>query len=104
MYCSNCGTKMNEYAEICVNCGTSVTNHSQTKTTTTVDQPNIIINILSVCCFPILGIIMYFVWKEKQPKAAKSALTFGLIGFAITILFWILSFLLGMADAFLYYY
>ena len=61
------------------------------------DKPNWIVNILSLCCIPILGIILFFVWKNDKPSAAKSALIFGIAGFAIVlvsvVLFSTLSFL-----------
>ena len=40
---------------------------------------------LGVVCvlFPIIGIILYFSWKNTKPRAAKSALWCGLIAFFI---------------------
>lgn len=35
---------------------------------------------------PIVGIIMYFVKKNNEPIAAKSCLTWGLIGFGISLI------------------
>lgn len=47
---------------------------------------------LKIVClfFWLVGIIMYFVKKEKEPVYAKSCLTFGLIGLAIEFVFGIL--------------
>lgn len=48
-------------------------------------------------CFPIVGLILYCVWRESLPKRAKSAGMGGLIGFcigvALTVLFyvWLMS-------------
>lgn len=36
-------------------------------------------------CIPLAGAIIYFVKKDKEPKSAKSACTFALIGFAVAI-------------------
>lgn len=119
MYCPNCGTNVNDNAEVCSQCGTNLHNLSNninannTNTTNTVtvndnDKANIWINLLSLCCFPILGIIMYFVWKDSQPKAAKSALIFGIVGICLSVVVGILSFILGIAIGFMeddsYYY
>lgn len=43
------------------------------------DSPGILMNSL---CFliPIVGIVMYFIKKKKQPKCAKSYLIWGLMG------------------------
>lgn len=97
MYCPNCRTNIDENAEICVNCGVNVLNFSEQKTTGNDDTANIWVNLISLCCFPFLGIIMYFVWKDQQPKAAKSALIFGIVGIGISIILAILGFFLGIA-------
>lgn len=68
-------------------------------TTVQEDNANIAVNILSLCCIPILGIIMFFVWKDQKPNAAKSALIFGLIGLGISIIFSIIGFVLGMIGS-----
>lgn len=106
MFCANCGSQVEPNAEFCLNCGIKVNNmHVPTKAN---DEPNIWANIISLCCFPILGIILYFVWKDQQPKAAKSALIFGLIGFglsfAIGILFFLIGIFAGITDDSYYYY
>jgi hypothetical protein len=36
-------------------------------------------------CIPLAGAIIYFVKKDQEPKAAKSACNLALIGFAIGI-------------------
>ena len=102
MFCPNCGEEVSQLAEICPKCGVRVKNTSSVAGGE--DRPNIAVNLVSFCCIPILGIIMYFVWKDSKPRAAKSALIWGLV--AIVIWF-ILSFGFGLLGAFLessYYY
>jgi hypothetical protein len=36
-------------------------------------------------CFPIVGAVLYFVWKNDHPKKSKQACNFALIGFAIGV-------------------
>jgi len=108
MYCPNCGSSINENAEICVHCGVNVLKFSNQTTAVENDTSNIWVNLISLCCFPLLGIILFFVWKDKQPKAAKSALIFGLIGVCISIVLGIISAALGIAveimeDSYYYY-
>lgn len=62
----------------------------------TEDKPNILVNILSLCCIPILGIVMFFVWKDSHPRAAKSALIFSLINIGIGVVFYLLIFVFGI--------
>ncbi|MCX7878306.1 MAG: hypothetical protein N2510_06645 [Ignavibacteria bacterium] len=45
---------------------------------------NVALKIVSFC-FPIVGAILWFINKDKNPRAAKSACTFALIGFAVGI-------------------
>ena len=42
------------------------------------------LKILSFC-LPIVGAILYFVKKNDEPKAAKDACTFALIGLAVGV-------------------
>ncbi|MGE7941180.1 zinc ribbon domain-containing protein [Lysinibacillus xylanilyticus] len=107
MYCPNCGSSINENAEICVHCGVNVLKFSNQVTSAKNDTPNIWINVLSLCCFPLLGIIIYFVWKDTQPKAAKSALIYALFGIGISIIIMIISFVIGFTAGMVedsYYY
>lgn len=98
MYCPNCGSEIDVNAEICVNCGVNVLNFGKQNTAAINDKSNIWVNLLSLCCVPLLGIIMFFVWKNEQPKAAKSALIFALIGISISIILGVISFLIGIAS------
>jgi uncharacterized BrkB/YihY/UPF0761 family membrane protein len=60
------------------------------------DKPNIAVNLLSFCCIPLLGIVMFFVWKDSKPVAAKSALIWALVSIVIWI---IASVFLGFFSA-----
>ena len=92
MYCKNCGQQISEQAEICIHCGVRA-NYPVGE-----DKPNWGINILTLCCIPIVGLIMYFVWKNEKPIAAKSALTFFFINIGLVVLFYVLMFILGLAS------
>ncbi|MBZ0202008.1 MAG: hypothetical protein IT281_06820 [Ignavibacteria bacterium] len=46
---------------------------------------SVILKIVSFC-IPLVGAIIWFLKKDKEPKAAKSACTFALIGFAVGII------------------
>lgn len=104
MFCPNCGAQINPQAEICVNCGVNVRTYG--KSSAYDDQPNGWVNFLSLCCIPILGIILYFVWKDTKPRSAKSALTFSLIGIGISVIVWVIFFFFGMIAGYddSYYY
>lgn len=46
---------------------------------------SVILKIVSFC-IPLVGAIIWFLKRDKEPKAAKSACTFALIGFAVGII------------------
>lgn len=94
MFCSNCGESISAQAEICPKCGVRAKNQVAQ------DQPNWGVNILSLCCIPLVGIILFFVWKKERPVAAKSALIFGLITPCIVLILYIVFFvILGVASS-----
>ena len=97
-YCQSCGTKTNEKQELCVNCGVGL--HSAISSPN--DKPSVLLN-LAVCCFPLVGIILYFVWKNEKPKSAKSVCLWAIIGTALGVVLYIIAFVLGMASEMMYY-
>lgn len=90
MFCPNCGERISEKAEICPNCGVRVPGSLGE------DKPNIPANIISFCCIPILGIILFFVWKDSKPRAAKTALISSLASIGLIILFYIVALVFGL--------
>ncbi|OEB99974.1 zinc ribbon domain-containing protein [Lysinibacillus sphaericus] len=92
MFCRNCGEQISEHAEICIHCGVRVKNAVGD------DKPNWGINIITLCCVPLVGLIMYFIWKNEKPVAAKSALTFFFISIGVIVLFYIVMFIIGLAS------
>lgn len=89
MYCPHCGEQIDAQAEICPKCGVRVSSIGE-------DKPNIAVNILSFCCVPLLGIVLFFVWKDSKPVAAKSALIWALVSISIWIT---ISLLFGFFSA-----
>ena len=82
MYCENCGAEISKEAYICPKCGVKVKKEENNDE----DKPNVGLNILSLF-FPIVGLILYFTWKNQTPIRAKSVLTYCLIGWGIGIFF-----------------
>lgn len=50
---------------------------------------------IASCCFPLLGAILYFVWKDSKPEAAKDVCKFALIGFGTSFVLNILVMIVG---------
>lgn len=83
MYCENCGTEIAKEAIACPKCGVATKNAQNNVE----DKPNMALNLISLLLIPILGIILYFVWRKKTPIRAKSILTYALIGWGISFVF-----------------
>lgn len=101
-FCKNCGAKINEGTTFCPNCGTNqevnrATNMSQA-------QPQVVDNGgfgwgLLGCCIPIVGLILFLVWKDTKPKTAKAAGIGAIVSVAIGIIYYVLVVCLGLGSA-----
>ena len=83
MYCKTCGEEINDNAVICPKCGCATGTSVEQK-----DEKSMGMSVLGFF-FPLIGLILYLVWKDKTPLKAKSAGKGASIG-------WITSFALGM--------
>ena len=115
-YCARCGREFEGESIFCPEC-TAAAQHaspyqqaSQYQPPTEVDAPNTGFTVLAVF-FPIVGLILWLIWKDKTPLKAKSCLKGAIIGIVVsavlTILFSILGVILGFigaASSSMYYY
>ena len=83
-FCSNCGKEVTDQAVICPHCGCAVQSDS-------LDVPSMGLNILSLL-FPLIGLILYLVFRDKTPKKAAAVGKFALIGVIIGVVFTILMY------------
>jgi len=97
MFCNNCGKEISDQAAVCIHCGASTAKVSSGE----LDGP---IGGLGVLCFlfPVVGLILYLVWKDGKPIKAKGAGKWSLWSVGIGVGLYILSFLIlmvaGMAS------
>ncbi len=122
MFCPKCGSQNSETAAFCVSCGatlkpTGTTGGNAFGSTPPPPPPpppggnyggnfggtpngdpgaDTIMKIVSFC-FPIVGLVLYFVWKNEKPKSAKDVCTFAAIGFGVGIVLYIIMAVLGLA-------
>ena len=54
------------------------------------------------CCFPLVGLILYLVWKDTKPKSAKSAGIGAIIGVVAIIVLYVIFFVLVGIGGVLY--
>ena len=51
------------------------------------------------CCIPIVGLILFLVWKDQKPKTVKAAVIGALVSVIIWVIFYVIYFvLLGAAG------
>ena len=92
-FCKNCGAQIDDQAVICTSCGVS-----QTSTPPVVDKGGFGWGVLG-CCIPIVGLILFLVWKDTKPKTAKAAGIGALVSTILGVVVYVLSFAVGMAGA-----
>ena len=64
------------------------------------DKGDTLANIAS-CCFPIVGIILFFIWREERPKAAKSVCMWAIIGAVLVVVIYIVLTIVGVMSVLL---
>ena len=94
MYCRNCGKKIDDSSAYCINCGTKMDNYNAE----TDDRSSFGFAILGFF-IPIVGLILFFIYEEKNPKRAKSAGKGALIGFITKIVLSIILVILYITFA-----
>ncbi len=86
MFCKNCGQPMDEHDNVCPNCGAV-----QNQTPPVVDNGGIGWGLLG-CCIPVVGLVLFLVWKDTKPKTAKAAGIGALVSVILVVLYYIFIF------------
>lgn len=94
-YCKNCGKVIPDNAVICPECGTT-----QQTAPAVVDNGGIGWGLLG-CCIPIVGLILFLVWKDTKPNTAKAAGIGALVSVIISVVYYVLVFTVGIGAAML---
>ncbi|MFV0275322.1 MAG: zinc ribbon domain-containing protein [Bacilli bacterium] len=99
MYCKNCGEQIDSNAAICIHCGVAQSNFvgnnvNPNYSNVNNDSGSFGYGVLG-CCFPIVGLILFLVWKDEKPKSAKAAGIGALIPTALLILYYLFIFMLA---------
>ena len=53
------------------------------------------------CCIPIVGLILFLVWKDSKPNTAKSAGIGALVAVVCIVIWYILIFAVGIGTSML---
>lgn len=92
-YCQSCGEETKKEQEFCIKCGAKLIRKKQAVPGSN-DNPSILLNLVA-CCFPIVGLVLYFVWRDDKPRSAKSVCIWAVVGFSIGLIFYIFAAILG---------
>ena len=82
-YCSKCGKEIHDEAVVCVHCGCSQGSSKPN------DASSTGFAVLGFF-FPLIGLILYLVWKSDYPLKAKSAGKGALIGVIVNVIFYVI--------------
>ena len=93
-YCKNCGAEIDDLATICPRCGV----YQETK-------PAVVDNggFGWGFCIPLVGLILFLVWKDTKPKTSKAAGVGALVSVIVLVVFYILMIALGVGAAMMGY-
>lgn len=107
-FCRNCGSQINDGTMICPKCGASQNpganyNYSGgTPPRNSYDNGGFGWGLLGFC-IPIVGLILFLVWREEKPVTAKTAGMGALIAVGVSVAFYIIAIVLGVAASVSYY-
>ena len=74
MFCKQCGSQIDESAKYCPQCGAAQSEPAQTAAPRAIpDTSNGVGYGFLGFFFPIVGVILFLVWRWERPKAAKAA-------------------------------
>lgn len=89
-YCRNCGKEINENQDYCMHCGSLQTEDQSTYVSDEGEKWWCALGF----CVPLVGLILYIVWKNDRPNNAKMAGTGALISVILSVVFYIVYFVL----------
>ena len=95
-YCKNCGAQVDDRTIICPFCGAN-----QNTSPAVVDNGGIGWGILGFC-IPIVGLVLFLLWKDQKPKTAKAAGIGALIAVIVGIFWYVLAAIIGAATYMMY--
>ena len=93
MYCKNCGAQIDDNAVVCPKCGVAQTQIQEAPAV--VDNGGFGWGLLGFC-IPIVGLILFLVWKDTKPKTSKSAGKGALVSVILCVVVYVLIAVVGI--------
>ena len=92
-YCKNCGTQIDDAAVICPHCGVA---QDKMTVASSDDTGSFGWGVLGFC-IPLVGLILFLVWKDTKPKNAKIAGKGALIAVIIEVVLYAITAVAGIS-------
>ena len=92
-FCKKCGIPIDDNTVICPSCGANQNTAPQTT-----DNGGFLWGLLG-CCIPIVGLVLFLVWKDSKPKTAKAAGIGALVSVILCVLWYVLVAIVGVGMA-----
>ena len=93
--CKKCGAQIDDQAVVCPKCGVA-----QGAGMSTSDNGGFLWGLLG-CCIPLVGLILFLVWKDTKPKTSKAAGIGALVGVLSIVVWYIVAIVIGLGAAFM---
>lgn len=94
-FCKKCGAQIDDQAVVCPKCGVA-----QGAGMSTSDNGGFLWGLLG-CCIPLVGLILFLVWKDTKPKTSKAAGIGALVGVLSLVVWYIVAIVIGLGAAFM---
>lgn len=99
-FCHACGTQIHTVAEMCPKCGVRQASSGGSGQVSNEGAEGIA--KIASFCFPLIGLVLYFVWQDSKPQASKDvchwALASVIIGFVFYFLFAVIGIGAGLSG------
>ena len=92
-YCRRCGAPISDQAMVCPSCG-----EPQYPVPPVQDDGGIGWGLLG-CCIPIVGLVLFLVWKDQKPRTAKAAGIGALVAVGLSALWYVIVIAGGIGFA-----
>ena len=91
-FCKNCGQEIDDNAVVCPHCGVI---QKEELVQNTVDNGGFLWGLLG-CCIPIVGLILFLVWRDTKPKTSRAAGIGALVGVICVAIYYIVIIVIGV--------
>ena len=97
-YCKNCGNQIDDNVVVCPFCGAQ---HTPLEVVAPADTGSFGWSVLGFC-IPLVGLILFLVWKDTKPVSSKQAGVGALVSVILAVVLWVIGIVAGVASGGMY--